>query len=258
MGELAWVGADGRPDAVPVTPLLLADQPALAFPYAHVELAQRIASASSVVLVLSDSRMTGAGWRPLALSARPRLVEDSDGAIFTEQLLQEELRKYPPARALIDSPLLRREHWWYVPRLLVLLDVLAEQEVAARPDGRDGVLAVAADAGLTASTVRIADDGRTDDDAPGAAQPHNTEQLRITGLTGQVLPDGPAALLGHDFSIPDLERWTAWLTQGHLADGVLRIDEHPDRTTLEPPLTLRQRVRRQRELERACRRALNA
>lgn len=250
VGEFAWLGLDGRPDAVPVTPLLLAEQPVLAFPYAHADLARAVAAAPSVVLVLSDPRMTATGWRPLALRGRPRLVEDHDGAIFTEQLLQEELRKYPPARVLIDSPLLRRENWWYVPRLLVLLDVTASHEVAARSADRDGVLCVAADDGLTASTVRI-----TDDDA--AAHPGGPEQLRVTGLTGQVLPDGAAALLEHDFSVPDLERWTAWLTRGHLAGGVLRIDERPDRSTLEPPLTLRQRLRRQRELERACRRALN-
>ncbi|WP_222851698.1 hypothetical protein [Phytoactinopolyspora mesophila] len=241
------MGPDGRPDAAPATPLLLADQPVVALPYAYDQLARTIAKAPAVGLTLSDPRLTGANWKPLAVIARPRLIEDRDGAIFAEHLVTQELRKYPPARALIDSPMLRREHWWYVPRLLILIEpdsATAVTAVAARREPSDLLLSVTDGIDITIDTVRPEDTG--------------TEQLRLTSLTGRALPDGAAALLGHDFSVPDFERWTSWLTRGQLSDGFLRVEERPERTTLEPTLTLWQRFRRQRQLERACRRGLNA
>jgi hypothetical protein len=66
-------------------------------------------------------------------------------------------------------------------------------------------------------------------------------------------------LLGHDFAVPDLERWTPWTTRGwSAADGLFTVEQRPARTSLEPPLGVWQRLRRQRELERACRRALDS
>jgi hypothetical protein len=243
VGELTWLGPDGRPQARPVTPLLLDGAPAVALPYADAALARRVAAAPRAALVVSDDRLTGRGWWPVAVTGRPRLIEDPDGTLFTGRLLGQELRKYPPARALADSPLLRREHWWYLPRLVVVLEVAAVTPVAARPGGRGEVLAVAEPAGrLAVDTVRC------DEAGPG--------RLRVTSLVGRAPADGPAVLLGHDFSAPDLERWTPWTTRGRLADGVLAVEERPDRTGLEPPYGLWRRLRRHRDLARACRRAL--
>lgn len=245
IGELAWLDPTGRPDAHPVTPLLLGDEPAVAYPYADLELARRVAAAPAVTLVLSDDRMTGRGWRPAAVTGRPRLVEDRDGAIFTDQLLDQELRKYPPARTLIDSVLLRREHWWYVPRLIVALEVTAVAPVGTRRDGTGELLSVADQGRLYVDTVSRHDDG--------------PRHLRLASLAGRSLATGPAVLLGHDFAVPDLERWTPWTTRGwSAADGLFTVEERPDRTTLGPPLGLRHRLRRHRELSRACRRALGS
>lgn len=244
IGELAWLDPTGRPDAHPVTPLLLGDDPAVAYPYADLALARRVAAAPAVALVLSDDRMAGRGWRPAAVTGRPRLVEDRDGALFTDQLLDQELRKYPPARALIDSLLLRREHWWYVPRLVVVLADAAATPVGVRTGGAGELLAVAAEGQLSVDTVRRALEG--------------SGRVRVTSLAGREPARGPAVLLGHDFSVPDLERWTPWTTRGwSAADGLFTVEQRPDRTGLAPPLGLWQRLRRQRELERACRRALD-
>lgn len=243
VGELAWLDGAGRPDACPVTPLLLADQPAVAYPYAQAALARRLAAAPVAALVVSDDRLTARGWRPVAVTGRPRLVEDERGELFTEQLLGQELRKYPPARALIDSPLLRREHWWYLPRLIVVLEAGSAAPVGARPGGTGEVLAVAGDGErLYVDTVERAGDGYG-----------NT---RVVSLAGRPPVTGPAVLLGHDFSAPDLERWTPWTTRGRLAGGALTVAEPPARTGLEPPLGLWRRLARHRGLERACRRAL--
>jgi hypothetical protein len=244
VGELAWLDPTGWPDAHPVTPLLLGDEPAVAYPYADLALARRVAAAPAVALVLSDDRMTGQGWRPAAVTGRPRLVEDRDGALFTDRLLEQELRKYPPARTLIDSVLLRREHWWYVPRLVVVLADATATPVGVRTGGAGGLLAVATEGELYVDTVSCAEEG------PG--------RLRVTSLAGREPAHGPAVLLGHDFSVPDLERWTPWTTRGWSdAGGWFTVEERPDRTGLAPPLGLWQRLRRQRELERACRRVLN-
>ncbi|MPZ63363.1 MAG: pyridoxamine 5'-phosphate oxidase family protein [Propionibacteriales bacterium] len=243
VAELAWLGPDGRPDGIPVTPLLLGNQPAVAFTYAYAAPARQIGSVPAIALVLSDPRMTGTGWRPGVLLGRPRLIEDRDGQLYKNELLAQELRKYPPSRTLADSLLLRRENWWYLPRLIVTIDVASIEPIAPREGDADRVLAVHA-GGLELDTVQAAGAG--------------PDRLRLTSLAARHLPDGQAALLGHDFSVPDLERWTPWLWRGDLAGGVLSVSESPERTTLEPVPKLRQRFRRHRKLERACRAALQA
>lgn len=243
VAELSWVGADGCPDALPAVPLLLDGEPAVTYPYAYADLARRIAGSSRVALTLSEPRMTGSPWYPLTVAGRPRLIEDVDGELFKAELLQEELRKYPPSRTLADSLLLRREHWWYVPRMIIVLAADPPVPVEPRTDVDAQVLTVWDGDRLHVDTVRVA---RKDD-----------SHLDVTSLLGRGLPEGPAALLGHDFSVPDLERWTPWVTRGELAGPSLRVTEWPERTTLEPVPKLRQRFRRQRDLEKACRAALS-
>lgn len=239
MAELSWVTSSGGPDALPVTPLLLGDQPALAYPYAYTRLAREIAAAPAVALTLSDPRMTGGGWRALAATGHGSLVEDPEGEVFRARLLREELRKYPPSRTLADSVILQREHWWYLPRLIVLLDLRSPMPVEPRTEEGHQVLTVWDGDLLHVDTVRVSEAG--------------SDRLKLTSLSGRPTPDGAAALLGHDFSVPDLERWTPWVSRGTVAGDVLSVTDRPARTTLEPDLSLRQRYRRQRDLEKACR-----
>lgn len=244
VAELVWVAADGRPDALPVTPLLLDVEPAIAYPYAYAEFARQVAASPAVALTLTDPRMTSGGWRPLAATGRARLIEDKDGELFKAELLTEELRKYPPSRALADSLMLRREHWWYVPRLILVLDLNPPIPIEPRADASSQVLAVWDGERLHVDTVQRAEAG--------------TDRLKLTSLAGRSVPDGGAALLGHDFSVPDLEQWTPWVTRGDLSGSVFAVTEWPERTTLEPVPKLRERFRRQRDLERACRAALES
>jgi hypothetical protein len=255
VAELAWLSGK-RPDACPVTPLWLGEQPAVALPYAYEHFARAVALSDAAGVVLSDQRMSGSNWQPLVLTGRPRLIEDKTGDLFAEHLLTQELRKYPPARALIDSPLLQKENWWYVPRLVIVVEAASATTVGARPNGTGQVVAISPVADHTSGaaphrklvidTVRV-DDQPTHEDLGG---------VRLSSLTGRTLPDGTAALLGHDFSVPDLERWTPWVSRGQLRDGILQVEERPAHSTLEPPLRLRDRLRRHRALEKACRRAL--
>lgn len=153
--------------------------------------------------------------------------------------LEQEVRKHPPSRALVDSPLLRREHWWYLPRLVLLLDPVSVERTKAREGPADAVLAVEQD-GLSVAVVRVEDWTR--------------DPLVLRG--GPVDGRGPAALVGQEVAVPDAERWSVHRTTGTYAEGRLSgTPPVPDRR-LEPVPGLLARVRRQRTLERACVRAL--
>lgn len=241
--EVCWT-EDAAPAGRPVVPLLDVDHPVLAVPYADVGWARSLGTRPRIVLTLSDPRLAASGWAPLAVTAVPRLVEDRDGEVFVETLLDQELRKHPPSRALADSPLLRREHWWYLPRLLVHLDVLDVQPFTTRT-GPDDALLVTVDPGA----VHV----------PQVRPVHVSQwgsPLQVEPLDGEPLPDaGTAMLLGHDFTEPDLERWASWTAVGPLRDGVLDAEPPAGRTVPGMP-GLRERVRRHKELRRACEQGL--
>ena len=242
VGEFARLGSDRRPQAYPVTPLLLEDRPAVAYPYARAAEAREVAGSPAVAMVISDDRMSGGGWQPVAVTGRPRLVEDREGALFASALLTDELRKHPPSRPLIDSPLLRREHWWYLPRLIVVIEEGVAMPVGARPEGLGEVLPLAdGPRQLYVDTVGYTDEGG--------------DRVPVTSLAGREPVDGPAVMLGHDFS-SDLESWTPWVWRGRLSGSVLAATERPGRTSVEPRPKLWARLRRQQRLERECRRAL--
>jgi hypothetical protein len=241
LAELVWSVPGGAPRAIAVVPLLLNDAPAVALPWAYEEQARAAAAAGSAALVLSEPRLAGPTWEPLTAVGGLLLVEDGEGELFCERLLDQELRKHPPARALAGSPLLRREHWWYQPRLVLLLESAQVLPIGARRGPQDAVLAVDDD-GLQVATVQVTD--------------WEVEPLRLVG--GPADPHGPAVLVGQEVSEPDAERWTAHVTSGRYEDGRLLVTQRPPTRELEGVPGLRTRVRRQRELERACVKALRA
>lgn len=243
VAELLWRAPGGPPGAVGVVPLVLDGRPAVALPWAQVEAARRVAASDAAALVLSDPRLTGAAWAPVVATGRFGLVEDATGELFGEALLDQELRKHPPARALADSALLRREHWWYLPRLVLVLDAV-EFAAGGRRDGpADVVLGVdGGDRALHVRTVRVAD--------------WDTDPLELRHDPGGA--SGPAVLVGQELSVPDVERWTVHTTTGRYADGRLTGVRPAATRDLEPVPGLLARMRRQRALERACVRALRA
>ena len=241
VAELLWRTPDGPPAAVGVVPLVLGGRPVVALPWAHVDTARSAAASDTAALVLSDPRLTGPRWTPLVATGRLTLVEDGDGDLFTEELLVQELRKHPPARALADSPMLRREHWWYLPRLVLALDAVEVTPGGRRDAPADVVLAVD-DGGLCVATVRVPD--------------WEADPLELRG--GPSGPSGPAVLVGQEISVPDVERWTVHTTTGRYSDGRLTEVRPAATRELEPVPGLFARMRRQRSLERACIRALRA
>ncbi|WP_139206321.1 pyridoxamine 5'-phosphate oxidase family protein [Blastococcus sp. DSM 46786] len=241
MAELLWRTPDGPPGAIGVVPLLLGGKPTVALPWAHVGTARAAAASDTAALVLSDPRLTGSRWTPLVATGRLTLVEDGDGDLFTEELLTQELRKHPPARALADSPMLRREHWWYLPRLVLVLEPADVVPGGRRDDPADVVLGVD-DGGLHVGTVRVPD---------WAADP-------LPVADGPAGASGPAVLIGQELSVPDVERWTVHTTTGRYADGRLSGVRPAATRELEPVPGLFARMRRQRGLERACIQTLRA
>jgi hypothetical protein len=245
VAEVAFGTADGGVAAAAVTPLADGDDVVLALPYADRGLADALASADEVALALTDERLTLAGWEPLAALGRMVVEADADGARFRGGLVDDELRKYPPARLLADSLMDRREHWWYMPRLVCRLrDVRHVHPLAARSGPAQGVLAWADAAGLRVDAVEV--DGLAGGD------------LRVRSLAGAVLAGAadPACLLRHDFSIPDLERRSGLVEHGRLEGDVLRVTGREGELALPAVPGLVTRLRRQRAFARACRREL--
>ena len=241
VAELLWRTPDGVPAAVGVVPLVLGGRPVVALPWAHVDTARAAAASDTAALVLSDPRMTGSRWVPLVATGRLTLVEDGDGDFFAEELLTQELRKHPPSRALADSHMLRREHWWYLPRLVLALDAEEVAPVGRRDGPADVVLGVD-DGGLRVATVRVAE--------------WDADPLELAG--GPAGASGPAVLVGQEISVPDIERWTVHTTTGRYSDGRLTEVQPAATRELEPVPGLFARMRRQRSLERTCIQALRA
>lgn len=245
LAVLAWVDPEGLPRARGVVALVHAGRPAVAFTYADERVARAAAAASRVSLGFQEARSTGTAFRPAALVGRPRLTEDPAGRLYVSELALEELRRYPPSRLYADSPLLMREHWWYLPRLVVDVDVDTVAPLSPRSAAHDHLLVVADGATPVLRSAGFARGGS------GGAAGGGAARLALE-LDGPAPPAGPALLFGQDASFPDLEQWSQWSYRGRWDGEAFTVDEAPARTGLEPPPGLLQRWRRQRALERGC------
>ncbi|MEX2504124.1 MAG: hypothetical protein WD378_04690 [Egicoccus sp.] len=233
--EIAWVNADGRPDAATVVPLVQGDHPAIALTYDRFDLGQQLARAEQVLLAVTSPALSS-GRTPVSAWAHVSVHEDPDGREFEERFLAQELAKHPPARRFADSPLLKSEHPWYLPRILVRTTRI--KEVVEHPL-RDA-LAVTNLAGVgRAATVDL--DGM--DARAGISSP---------------LPDGPTAVLQHGADLPDLDRpwWRHW--RGEVADGTLHTNGFTERRQLTEPEGVWRRWRDQVAFEKACKAGLRA
>jgi hypothetical protein len=233
LAEVAWVDDRGDPRVDVVVPLLRDGVPALALGYDQLDLARGLAAAEQVTWAVTVPAVA-AGAAPIAAAAHVEVAEDPRGEDFAAtSLLDQLLAKHPPARRRLDSPLLRREHGWYLPRLLVRTIELGPSFALAPAEA----LAVAATGG-----------------APwlGAAR-----DLSLGEGTARVdLPDGSGVLLQHGADVPELE--TPWHRRwrGTVGAGVLRADERDEVAPARRRPNLRERIRAERRLELACRAGL--
>lgn len=230
LAEVAWVHPVLGPDAAVVEPLVLNGRPTLALPYSQLDLARHLADAE-VVLWLVAVPGLARDVRPVAAAARVEVEEDPDGERFTTSPLLEQLvSKHPVARGRLDSPLLRREHAWYVPRLLV-------RTVELGPSFELGYL----------EAIGVS--------ATDAGDPWVAPASRLTLAAGTCLldvPDGSAAVLQHGADVPELvtpwhHRW-----RGEVHDGRFVASERDDVPMARRMPTIRERLRAERALRRAC------
>lgn len=243
VAEVAYLDRDGLPRVLTVTPLLLGEDPAFTLTYADSLVACEIGRSSRVSMIFSDSRLAYVGWNPLAVTAAVEVMPDPEGELFHEELLVQELRKFPPSRLLIDSPLLRREHWWYMPRWIFRLKEIGDPEPLIRRTAGDdqGVLVWRTGGDLAADTVRV------DDWDAGV--------IAVSSLIGRSLhtpDDPPGALFYHDFSIPDMDQRTAFLATGRLRNRRLSTTGRAGSRTLGRRPGLLARLRAQRTLKKRC------
>lgn len=254
VAEVCWPDVQGSPRAMAAIPLEHQGRPALALYWSQWSAARELASCPVVAWVLSDRRMAQRGWQPAVGFGRMKLLVDEDGSIFTASMLDQELRKHPPSRAFADSPLLRRENWWFLPRLILMLEPILAHAVGERtePDSH-GILAVGSvDANVSVDTVAV---------DPNQLSGASAGPIACTSLGGRPpQAPGPAVLLQHDFSVPDLERWGHRITSGRWDGEALAAVPDPVSRPLgpllPPTLSVRERLRRHRELERDICRAL--
>ncbi|MDQ3628087.1 MAG: pyridoxamine 5'-phosphate oxidase family protein [Actinomycetota bacterium] len=255
VAELCWSDPQGSPRATAIVPLEHEGRPALALHWSQWPAVRELAASPGVAWVLSDRRLAQRDWQPGVGLGRVRLVVDQDGSVFTDSMLDQELRKHPPSRAFADSHVLRREHWWFLPRLILVLEPTAVHGIGERTDADlQGVLAVGSGGGdLSVDTVAL---------DPASVNAVLDTPVTCTSLGRRPAQrPGAAVLLRHDFSVPDLERWGRAVTSGRWDRAGLRAVERPvavTAPTLPPAPGLRHRLRRHRELERECRRALRA
>lgn len=251
VAAVAWhdPALSATPQVRGVVPLVGDGGPVLALPYAVADAARSLGAAPEVSLALTDATRAGAGWEPLLMRCRPRLEEDLHGDRFCEQLLTQELLRHPPTRVLADSVMLRREHWWWLPRILVDLEVVAAGPLPGADATRDGgahLLVVgdpADDTALRATAVRV--------DAADPAAP-------VVELADGPGPQaGPATLFGQE-ATTDFERWGQWAWHGRWDGRGLAVDVVPEQVGLPPVPGVVARWRRQRALERACREGIAA
>lgn len=244
VAELAYRAEGGWPRVEPLTPLLLNGGPVFALPYARLDLARRLAEAPQVSLTFSDSRLAYVGWNPLVVRGRMEVIPDPEGDLFLDELLYWELRKYGPSRELIGSLVLRRDNWWYVPRLILRFTESEDPRPTARRTGPEhGVLAWRTREDVVSEPVRVED--------------WEAERVIVRPASGRLLPDGvPAALLYHDFSVPDRELRAELHVSGRLENGRLVVASREGARSLGKRPGIFARWRAQKELERSCKAGL--
>lgn len=261
VADVAWLDAAGALQGCGAVALLWDKRPALAFTYAYEDLARQIAAAPQLVLTFTESRSTSNTFSPAALTGRPTLVEDREGDVFSEHLLEQELRRYPPARIFADSYLLRREHWWYLPRLIIRLDVDAVRPMPARSGAgpwadnsrTESTGSPAESTGSREYLLAVGVDDRVETHLATVWDGDESGSLPLAPVEDRQLPSGPAILMGQDASFPDLAQWSTWLYRGMSTGDRLEVTEAPSNMGIGPVPSVWRRMRDQHAFGRACR-----
>lgn len=243
LAELSWSAPDG-PRGMPVVPLMLDELPCVALPYMHLDAIDTMTGVTAALSV-TDGTMLAEDATAAVAVGDVEIIHDLQGATFVEELLEQEVVKYPPSRLLADGLMARRENWWWVPRVLVsMTGVQASYPVPARTAAQDAVL-VRDHPGqprldvVTAAQWQAADGGTVD------VWPKDGSLLEGEGES--------AYAFGHRHS-PDFERWEPWYRRGVLSGEAMTVTDADGFPGFElEPFGIWRRLRHHRATERACR-----
>lgn len=236
LGELLWDGPEG-PDALPVVPLSDDGVACVALPYAELARADALAAAGSAIASISDPVLAG-GAQPLTVRVRIDRIDDLDGERFeTSLLMMQELAKHPPSRRRLDSILLRREHWWFLPRILLHLTPVEDPRPLAPSSGLLARRGSSGPASIEVVPVTVT-----------SRSPTRLELDASPAIPGAA----PAVVLEHGAEPPDLERAWGMRTFGTLDGRSLAVRQVDRWGRADRMPTLVQRVRDEWGLERGC------
>lgn len=247
VAELAWAG-DARPMAIPIVPLEYDGRPCAALPFHRAHEVTSLVDGASASWTVSDPH-TAAGGHGVRFTGTVTIEDDLEGDRFVAELLDQELRRHPPSRLRADSPMQRREQWWWLPRRLVLLDrVETTTAFARRTSIEDALLITDHHGGVEVTTVAICSE------SPPARAGDRVTLASRDGRTVRGAAE-PALVMGHDYTVPDLSRWTSWRLRGELRGDVLDVAEVEGAPgASRTPQRLRDRLRSERAIARGCRR----
>lgn len=246
--DLVWRARDGALAAVTAAPLVRGQSVAFALPIADVDMGRSLAEAGRAWLLCLDGRSAAQRWRPAAAPCDVRVDVDLDGAWLdgpwvTEGLLAQLCDKDPAARAALESPLVRREHWWAVPRVLLTATPTAPPR---RPPPRFD----SADATIVSGDGTPVGAARADTwDHPVvdlSGRDHEVATLPAGARVGAVLTAPPTPL-----GVP-----RSMLVRGVVEGDRLVVTDRVGRLPSPADRTILGRWRAQRRHERACRRTI--
>ncbi len=119
-GVLAYHGSSGQLVPVAVTPYVLGDEVYVTTTLAYSRKAGLIRQSPKIAL------LTGG----VCLLADAAVYADVKGDFFIKHLLEQEMRKYPPARTLRRIPFHRWVFGWFFGRAIIKLEPIAVEAVA--------------------------------------------------------------------------------------------------------------------------------
>jgi hypothetical protein len=122
-GVLAYHGSRGQLVPVAVTPYVLGDYVYITATLAYSQKAQLIRQSPKIALLTAGVYMR----------ADADVYADVKGDFFVKHLLEQEMRKYPPARMLRRIPFHRRLFGWFFGRAIMKLEPIAV-DTDAGPD----------------------------------------------------------------------------------------------------------------------------
>lgn len=198
VGIFAFRDGRGRPMAWPVTPYVDGENVVVTSTLAYIRKADHVRRDGRVALLCGALHMTG----------QASVRADVSGEEFVARFLDQELRKYPPARQIMRMPLHRILFSWYFGRVLMQFVPLEARKLP----GQDRCTLVTLDEGGFPTITPIAE--------PNADDSAFALSLYPSGGTTS-LPGGQATVLLH--AEPTMSDLRQLVLRGHIEGGMFHV-----------------------------------